>query len=71
MISPLQVPLENSAVQTFDIFYKLHKVFNLKYEANIAPMMTFCEFFIYKLPIRSFRAGLKMTEIYNKMSRPL
>lgn len=64
-----QVPSEYTAVQTFELFFKAHKVFGLEYEANIAPMMKICEHFFYKLPVKKFNPSLKMTDIYNKVTK--
>lgn len=43
-----QVPTFFKFVDVFDLFYKLHFVFNMHYNGSIKSMMEFCEAFIYE-----------------------
>lgn len=45
-----QVPIEFSFSQVFDLFFKIHHVFNVHYEDNLKNMMNFLQHFIYQIP---------------------
>lgn len=36
-------------ISTVDLFYKIHKVFNIAYDKHIKQMMLFLEYFIYQV----------------------
>lgn len=42
-----QVPSEFSFIQVIDLFFKLHKVFNLDFDKSIMQLMLFFGYFVY------------------------
>lgn len=44
-----KVPLSYTLPEVFDLYFKLHSTFNIKYESSLMKMMSFCEKFIYKM----------------------
>lgn len=44
-----QLPQGTKAMNVFDYFLKIHKLFNVQYNADIRAMMIFMEIFIYKM----------------------
>lgn len=70
----LQVPLEFNAIQTVDLLFKIHMVFNINFESNIAPAMNFLAHFIYGFEgalisndkdSKKFKPSTKMYEVHN------
>lgn len=43
-----QLPKEFSVAEVLDMFFKVHTVFHLKYNPNLANMMMFLECLVYK-----------------------
>lgn len=55
-------------LETFDLFYKIHKVFNLKFEVNLKNMFCFIQNHIYKQTDKELKPTNRMTEIFSKLS---
>lgn len=45
-----KVPITFDFVQVVDMFFKMHKVFFIKFNEKIKPMMTLIDHFIFKFP---------------------
>lgn len=58
-----QLPITCNFLKAFDLFFKLHKIFDLKFEPNISNVMRFVEYFIYK--IQTEQPTDRMLEIFN------
>lgn len=65
-----QVPDDFDAAQTFDLFFKVHKVFNLDFDPNIKPMMQFIEHSIFGIKIARFRESLQMKALKAEFALP-
>lgn len=46
-----KVPEEFNFIETIDLFFKIHKIFNLKFHSNIKQLMTFLEKFVYEISV--------------------
>lgn len=57
--------------QTFDMFFKLHKVFNLNFEPNIKNAMNFVQHFIYGFKERGIKMTTRMEDVYNRVMRSI
>lgn len=63
----LQVPSQWDFNQIVDLFFKVHMVFDIKFEINIKPTMTFLAAFLYKFEGSAFKPTLSMTNWNNKI----
>lgn len=59
----LQLPGNFDMIATFDLFLKLHFVFGLNFEPNIAPMANFCCYCMYKISVPGFKPTVRMKEL--------
>lgn len=55
-------------VQTVDLFFKIHFVFNLNFDPNLVPMMNFMKCYIYELHDDSFVPSTTMIDIWTKLN---
>lgn len=67
MFDSFQVPLCYDLVRTVDLYFKIHFVFNLNFDPNLAPMMNFMKYYVYELHNDSFTPSTKMIDIWNKI----
>lgn len=42
------MPEDFSFLQIMDLFYKIHKVFNLQYNPHVKRMMNFIEYYVFE-----------------------
>lgn len=62
------MPPDYTVTQVFDLFFKIQKVFGLKFETNIARMMKFCEFFMYEnATTKDFRQVTGVKTLWNQL----
>lgn len=66
-----QVPDNFTGAQVFDWFFKVHKIFNLRFDPNLNPMMGFVQKFIYGIKSKSFKATNRMNELNNSLKQPI
>lgn len=52
-----QVPLHFDAIQTVDLFFKIHMVLNIHFEPNIEQAMNFLAHFIYGFDVTVLACG--------------
>lgn len=45
-----KVPMSFNFIQTVDMYYKIHKVFNLEFNSKIQAVMALIDHFIFKFP---------------------
>lgn len=62
-----QVPTNFNAVETFDFYFKVTKVFNLHFDPIIKNMMNFVQHFLYKIEEKKVSPTTRMLEIFNKI----
>lgn len=63
----LQVPLDFSAAQTFDLYFKVHKVFGLHFNPALKRAMDFVEYFMYENKRNGFRQTTGVKTLYNQL----
>lgn len=56
-------------VSTFDVFFKIHKIFNLHFEPNIKNAMNFAQHFLYGFKERGLKMTTRMEDIFNRVLR--
>lgn len=62
-----QLPRECSWAEVFDFFFKIHKIFHLKYDTAIMNVMNFVQTFIYKVEDGQKKPTVQMKLLFNKM----
>lgn len=62
-----QVPIGYDLIQVIDLYFKIHFVFNLNFEPNLAPMLNFFKYFVYELRNDNFTPPTKMLDIWNRL----
>lgn len=62
----IQVP-STDMISIFDIFFKVHFVFNIEFEPNLVPAMNFLQYYVYKMPIYGYKPSNRMIDIWNKL----
>lgn len=65
------MPHDFDAIRTFDVFFKLIKIFDLHFDKNIVPMMNFIQHFIYKLLDNEIKPTTRMQDVFNRMIRQI
>lgn len=63
----IQLPREYGIVETYDLFFKVHKVLNLSFNPVIYNMMNFVQTFIYKLEDGQRKPSNSMKAVYNDL----
>lgn len=63
------MPVGFNAIQTFDIFFKLHKVFNLNFDRNIANALNFVQHYLYNFDEQGVKMTPRMEDVYNRTVR--
>lgn len=61
-----QVPTEYNFAETFDFYFKCHKIFNIKFNPVLINMMNFVQHFLYNIEDKDVKPTTRMFEIYNK-----
>lgn len=56
---------------TFDVFFKLHKIFNLNFEPNIKNAMNFVQHFVYGFKERGVKMTTRMEDVHNRVLRTI
>lgn len=64
----LQVPSDFGFLQTFDMFFKCHKVFNLKYNPSIAKLMHFIDHFMFGAKENEEDVTVTMKKVAEKLN---
>lgn len=62
-----QVPLQYNFIQVMDLFFKVHKIFDLDFNKSIKPMMVFLEYFIYKIRETGHYLTPRIREVADKI----
>lgn len=62
------MPDEFGILETFDLLFKIHKVFNLSFEVNLKNMFCFIQNYVYKQIDRDMKPTNRMTDIFSKLS---
>lgn len=65
----IKVPEEFDFVETFDLFFKVHKVFNQVFEPDLAVMMGFIQNIIYKMNEIGVNPTNRMKEVETLLSQ--
>lgn len=68
-ICDFQMPNGYTIVQTFDVFFKVHKIFDLNFDKNIINAMHFIEHYLYKMIDKDVSITTRMQDIYNRVVR--
>lgn len=55
-------------VDTFDLFFKVHKIFNQSFESHVMNMMKFIQHAIFEMSERGLNPTNRMKEIANMMN---
>lgn len=63
------MPVDFDAAQTFDLFLKLHFVFDTEFQTNLIPMVNFLLHFVFQMKVPKFVPSTKMKEVFNKLSK--
>lgn len=58
-----QAPNTYGIMEVFDMFFKVHKIFNLDFHPNIQPMMLFVEKYIFKMNHSQSQLTARIREI--------
>lgn len=61
-----KVPKDFTFVQVFDMFYKIHKIFNLSFNKKIKPMLSLVDHYIFKFPPLTGNAIDRVIELVSK-----
>lgn len=64
----MQVPVDWNIVQVVDLFFKVHLIFDIKFEVNINPTMVFFGRFVYGFKSAAFKPSLTMTNLDAKVT---
>lgn len=64
-----QMPNGNNILQTFDIYFKVHKIFNLNFDKNIMNAMHFVQYYVYKMEEDNVKMTTRMEDVYNRIIR--
>lgn len=62
------MPIGWDFLQVIDLFFKIHMVFNIKFEINIAPAMKFLGHFMYEMGTDEFKQTLRVSDFYSKFN---
>lgn len=62
-----QLPEQFSILETFDMLFKIHKIFNLNFDVNLKNMFFFIQDEIYKQTDVDFEPTNRMGEISNML----
>lgn len=62
-----KVPESFNFVQTFDLFFKVHKVFNQSFEPSLVCMLTFVQHAIFSMPEDGVIPTPRMNEVLNML----
>lgn len=65
-----QVPDTFTTAEIFDLFWKVHKVFNLDFDPNLKPMMKFIQHFIFCIETKRCNVTPRMKDLFNGLSNP-
>lgn len=68
MLFSEQLPVNFTFPEVFDIYYKVHKIFDLCFEPNLRNMMFFIENYIYKIEEGIKKPTNRMLDIFNQIS---
>lgn len=63
-----QVPSDWTFQQTVDLFFKVHSVFDIKFEVNINPTMTFLARYLYGFKGSIYKTTLTMNNFHAKVT---
>lgn len=55
-------------METFDMLFKIHKIFDLQFELNLKNMFCFVQHYIYKQTEKELKPTNRMTEIFDMLS---
>lgn len=61
-----QVPSEWTFSQVFDVFFKIHMVFDITFEKNISPTMIFIGHYFYGLYTKEFKPTVTMKNLRDR-----
>lgn len=64
-----QMPNGYTILQTFDVFFKVHKIFDLNFDKNIINAMHFIEHYLYKMIDKNVSITTRMQDIHNRIVR--
>lgn len=67
MIFYFQLPQAFGVVEVVDFFIKMHDIFNLKFDDNLANAMTFIEVMLYKNTAGRKKPTAYMKSIHNQL----
>lgn len=62
-----KVPESFSFIQTVDLYFKLHKVFNQSFEPTLVNMMTFVQYSVFSMKERGVNPTNRMNEVANML----
>lgn len=65
MIFYLQLPLDFSFAQAIDIYFKLHDIFEIKFDERLQAAMYFLKHYIFGMKEGSRKPTTKMIELHN------
>lgn len=63
----IPLPPNSNFVNVMDMFYKIHKVFDIEYNSSLKPFMHFIEYYFYKSAEPYIEITPKMRAVYNKL----
>lgn len=64
----INVPAEFTFIDAFDLFFKLHHVFNLGFDYALKPMMSFIQHYLYKIVQPDFKPTTHMVRVFTDIS---
>lgn len=67
----LQIPPSYDIVHTFDIFFKIHHIFDLNFDKNIVNAVHFIQHFIYNMTDINIygKPSTRMEDVWNRLIR--
>lgn len=60
------MPANFGIMGVFDLYFKVHKLFNLSFHPNIQPMMLFVEYYIFKMNENQSQLTARIRELATK-----
>lgn len=67
---PLQVPRNFTFHETFDLWFKSHFVFDLCFDFNLNPMLSFVQEFFYEIK-SDYKFSNNMIQFYNDVKKQI
>lgn len=54
-------------IETFDFYFKIHKIFNLEFDSNLKGMMNYVQYYLYNIDEKKSNPTTGMSRIHVKV----